>query len=113
MSNRQEFPKTVKLAAWTRAAGQCEKCGTRLFYGHYHYDHIKPCAFEGKPTTDNCQVLCSACHLKKTKTEDIPRIAKSNRQRNKNIGIKKPSRPIVGSKASGWKHNMDGSWVRR
>lgn len=111
---RQEFPKSVKYAAWIRAGGFCEKCKTKLYYGRYQYDHIRPSAFEGKPTADNCMVLCTSCHQSKTSKEDVPRIAKSNRQRDKHIGIKrKTSRPIPGSKASGLKKLFSGEVVKR
>lgn len=37
-----------------------------------------------------------------------------NRKLQKDLEkVKKPSRPIVGSKASGWKRKMDGTLVRR
>ncbi len=111
---RREFSKAVKLDAWKRAAGHCERCTAKLFPGHYDYDHDKPDAFAGEPTLENCRVLCDNCHLKKTTEEDLPAIVKSNRVRAKHWGIRTPSkRPLPGSKASPHKRTFNHGWVRR
>lgn len=89
MSDRQEFSKAVKLEAWNRAGGRCEKCTTKL-YGHQtEYHHDKECTFGGDATIANCIVLCRACHsnITRGRAKDI---SKSNRIRNRNIGIKRP-----------------------
>jgi 5-methylcytosine-specific restriction protein A len=89
MTERREFTKAVKLDAWKRAAGQCEKCTAKLFPGNVEYHHDKECTYGGAATIENCVVLCRACHSTITgkRAKDI---AKSNRVRNRNIGIKKP-----------------------
>lgn len=95
MTARTEFPKKVKLAAWERAGGRCEKCGAKLFPGKFDFDHAKPDAFGGEATLANCSVLCTACHDTKTFTEDIPRIAKADRVRAKWLGVRpKSKRPL-------------------
>ena len=86
---RREFPTKVKLAAFQRAAGHCEKCTTLLAVGKFHYDHRIADAMGGEPAIENCEVLCVACHAEKTAV-DIGHIAKSRRQRAKHIGAKKP-----------------------
>lgn len=88
---RREFSKAVRLAAWQRAKGNCEKCTRKLFTGDIHYDHINPDGLTGDPTLENCAVLCRSCHSKKTATEDIPNIAKAKRREARHIGIRKPS----------------------
>ena len=35
MSNREEFPDKVKVAAFDRAKGRCEVCTAKLFVGKY------------------------------------------------------------------------------
>jgi 5-methylcytosine-specific restriction endonuclease McrA len=113
MTPRREFPKHVKLATWQRADGHCEKCTTKCYPGHFEYHHIKEDTFNGEPTLENCQLLCIACHSKITRKRAAA-IAKSNRIRNREIGIKKNiARPLPGTRASGWKHKMDGTWERR
>ena len=110
---RQEFSKAVRLAAWNRCGGKCEVCTARLFPGKFRYDHDKPDTFGGEPTLENCVVRCWSCDKEKTYKQDIPAIAKSNRVRSKHLGLKTKSRAIPGSKRSGWKRKMDGTWERR
>ena len=102
---RREFSKQVRLKAWERANGRCEECTARLFAGRFAYDHIKPDAFDGAPDLENCRVLCDNCHGEKTFKRDIPAIAKSNRIRNRHLGIaRKPTT------FRGWR-KMDGTVV--
>jgi 5-methylcytosine-specific restriction enzyme A len=88
MTTRGEFPTKVKLAAFQRAAGRCEECTARLVIGKFAYDHRIADAMGGKPTLENCQVLCTACHSTKS-VSDIGRTARAKRQRIRHLGIKK------------------------
>jgi 5-methylcytosine-specific restriction protein A len=116
---RREFPRSVKLAAFQRAKGRCEAegCGAKLMPGHYRYDHQLPDGLGGKPTLENCQVLCDDCDGPKTYGRDIPMMAKADRIKRKRERKKKrwlwPSRAMAGSRKSGVKHRMDGTWERR
>jgi 5-methylcytosine-specific restriction protein A len=112
MSERHEFSKRTRLEAFTRCKGKCEACGSILRPGHFAYDHDKPDAFGGSNALVNCRVLCSGCHGTKTSQVDIPAIAKSNRVRARQAGIKKPSK-FACSKQSRWKKKIDGSVVLR
>jgi 5-methylcytosine-specific restriction enzyme A len=109
---RTEFSAKTKLLAFHRANGHCERCTAKLFTGNVEYDHDKPDAFGGEATLENCVVLCRACHRVKTSTRDVPAIAKSNRVRKSNAGIRKPSR-FPGSRDSKFKKRMDGTVVLR
>jgi 5-methylcytosine-specific restriction endonuclease McrA len=112
--SRREFPKSVRVAAFERACRKCECCTAPLYPGNYEYDHIKADGFNGEPTLINCRVLCKSCHKTKTTREDGPRFTKSNRQRAGHIGAKtQKGRPMMGTKASGWKKKMSGEVVRR
>jgi 5-methylcytosine-specific restriction protein A len=103
--SRREFTKRIKLERWQHADGKCEGCGARLMPGHVHFDHDLPDALGGEPTFDNCRCLCKNCHGAKTGQQDIPAIAKSNRVRNRHLGIaRKPT------KFRGWR-KMDGTVV--
>ena len=111
---RIEFTKKTKLEAWSRSGGNCEGCTARLYPGRFDYDHVIPTELGGPATLENCAVLCSACHRKKTGQIDIPTIAKSNRVRASHLKLKQPKgRPIPGSKRSGYKRKMDGTVVKR
>ena len=76
---REEFPRSVKNAAKERCKGRCESCGRSLDGIRYVYDHKVPTRLGGKPTLENCQVLCDdgvgSCNYQKTHVEDLPGIA--------------------------------------
>lgn len=103
---RHEFSTKTKAAAALRANGHCENCGRRLLTGDFHYDHDIPDALGGEPTVQNCRVLCKSCHVVKTTTADIPRIAKAKRNYRKARGIKNRS------KFRGWR-KFNGDVVKR
>lgn len=111
---RNEFPKRVRLEAFQRANGKCEKCTARLAVGRYHFDHVLADTLGGKPSLDNCAVLCVNCHKRKTVTVDIPLVGKSNRVRSKFLGLGRKKKSVVpGSKASKFKKKLDGTVVIR
>jgi 5-methylcytosine-specific restriction protein A len=111
---RREFPKGIKVAAFQRAKGRCEKCTAMLFPGKFQFDHRIADTFGGEPTLDNCMVLCANCHSEKTFGSDVPAAAKSNRVRAKHIGAKTPSRtPLPFGKASKLKRKLDGTVIER
>jgi 5-methylcytosine-specific restriction protein A len=83
---RSEFPRVVMRLAFEQAAGLCANCHGHLYAGKFQYDHRIPDSIGGKPTLENCQVLCNACHGLKTALVDTPRAAKTKRQGDKHIG---------------------------
>jgi len=113
MTARRTFSTGVKLAAFQRAAGRCEKCTSRLSVGKFQFDHVIADAMGGEPTLKNCEVLCLACHGEKTAGSDIPAIAKVKRVRLRHIGARRSASPMPGSRLSKWKRKMDGSVVLR
>ena len=111
---RSEFSKKTKIEAFVRAQGSCDKCGARLVPGKFHYDHRIPDAMGGKPTIENCDVLCATCHSLKTATVDAPRIAKTKRQHAAHIGAKAPSStPLPFGRNSRLKRKLNGTIVER
>ena len=90
MSARREFSRKIRARAFERCGGNCEGCGARLKVGEGEYDHILPDVFGGEPTLANCQVLCTACHRDKTRTDNRA-AKKSSRSRDKHTGAFKPS----------------------
>jgi 5-methylcytosine-specific restriction endonuclease McrA len=108
---RKEFSRKTKLEAWVRAQGRCECCGIKLDGKRVEYDHIIADGLGGEPVVGNCRVLCSPCHLEKTRA-DAPRIAKTNRIRAREAGIRKKSR-FSCSRDSRFKKRIDGSVVLR
>ena len=85
--SRREFSRKVRKQAIERANGKCESkaCGAVLKPREAEVDHILPCELGGEPILANAQVLCKVCHKEKT-ANDIRRITKSDRARDKNSG---------------------------
>lgn len=90
--SRAEFSPSVRLAAWDRCKGRCEKCTAKLLAGKFDYDHIIPDGLGGEPTLENAQVLCRACHDDKTHKHDRPIMAKADRIKKKHVGAQAKSR---------------------
>ena len=126
MSNRREFTDKQKLAMWERAKGHCEICRRKIVAAlKPRYDHIVPDAVADKSTPltiDDGQCICNECHDRKTFVRsagpasrgDVTEIAKTDRIIEKAAGVKmRRSRPMPGTKASGWKQRIGGTWERR
>ena len=117
---RTEFPQSVRKAAFARACKpdgipKCEApgCGKVIRAGHLIFEHVQPDGLGGEPTIDNCKCYCDVCADKKTVEEDNPRMAKADRVLKVTFGMKRKSRPMPGSKASGFKKKISGVVVRR
>ena len=110
--SRREFPAKIKLAAFERCKGRCEKCKTKII-GRAEFDHVLADWLGGEPTLDNCECLCSKCHRLKTSTQDVPRIAKTKRTKAKSVGAKKSKQLLPGGRSSKWKKTVSGRVVER
>jgi len=95
---RQEFPASVRKAAFVRCCKQgiprCESCGGMLRAGNIIYEHVQPDGLGGEPTLENCKVHCRNCADVKTFTEDNPRMAKADRVLKKNFGLGRTKQKI-------------------
>jgi len=79
-----------------------------LAISSWEADHVVPYALDGTgvmPAHWRCHRVKSAA--------DWSEIAKGRRARERNLGIKRSARPMMGSRASGFKRKMDGSVERR
>lgn len=72
----RDFSDSVKLSTITNNLKKnngeicCAICGAKLSsIQECHFDHKFPFAKGGKSTSDNCQILCTSCNLKKTDKE--------------------------------------------
>lgn len=123
LGKRRDFSAKIKAEARERADGHCEKCGTPFADDDpQEVDHITPDGLGGTNTLDNAQVLGSRaclCHPKKT-AEDLTRMTKADRQ-GQRTGRQRPnkrrrnwpSKPMPGSKASGFKQKFSGEVEKR
>ncbi|MCD8125032.1 MAG: DUF262 domain-containing protein [Lachnospiraceae bacterium] len=61
----REFDRRDKLVAYERQGHKCAICGKTFEFEQMHGDHIQPWSKAGKTVSDNCQMLCRDCNLKK------------------------------------------------
>ena len=94
---RMEFSRKVKAQIIARANDKCEKCTAILKTGEGEVDHILPCALGGEATVANGRLLCRICHVEKT-ADDIRRVRKSDRQRDKASGALRAKSALAGRK---------------
>lgn len=75
---RKAIPVAIKRAVLARSGGMCEadSCDN---VGK-EFEHRIPVALGGDNTLENIWLACRACHREKTSNEDMPRIAKAERQ---------------------------------
>lgn len=114
--SRAEFTKPTKRAALRRSGNFCEavgamygldegtRCNAPLGYG-VEFDHVILDANSKDNSLENCAAVCVRCHKWKTRMHDIPKAAKTQRQQDRDRGIKKPGgfrKPPPGYKYS-WK----------
>jgi hypothetical protein len=62
-AKREPIPDDVKLLVWARDGGACTRCGSK---SELHFDHIVPVAKGGSSTSENIQLLCKPCNLRKS-----------------------------------------------
>lgn len=123
-SYRVEIPKAVKLEVFRRAGGPeelvCEgECCLPLRGKPFEYHHLReewtwnlPKSQRPPITAADVKLLCIPCH------DNVSAVGTKDRSHSKRIiektaRAKKTRNPLPGSKASGWRKKMDGSWERR
>jgi len=108
------IPPRVRLRLFESAAGRCQACTRKISPGDsWQADHIVALVNGGANAEGNLQVLCGWCHKAKS-ADDVAEKSRTARIRAKHAGIKpKTSRPMPGSKASGWRIKMNGTRERR
>lgn len=112
-SDDDPIPPRVRVRVFVRFDGVCQECGVKIVGRHWICDHRTAIINGGENRENNLGPIHEACD--KTKTAgDVALKSKVYRKKAKHLGIKlKKSKPMMGSRASGWKRKMDGSLVRR
>lgn len=107
------IPVRVKVRLFEAADRRCTSCRVQIRPGNGpEYDHRIALINGGTNDETNIDVLCIPCHRAKSKS-DVAEKATTYRKKAKHLGIKKSSRPMPGSKASGFRKRMDGTVERR
>lgn len=114
MTARRSLTSKERLRLFALHHGLCHLCGGRIGVGEaWEVEHVIPLAMGGEDDDANRKPAHVKCHRAKT-TDDAGNIAKAKRREAKHMGARpRPKRPLMGSKASGWKQKIDGTWERR
>ncbi|MGI9297057.1 MAG: HNH endonuclease signature motif containing protein [Gammaproteobacteria bacterium] len=113
---RKSLSTRERLRLFTLHKGICHICEGRIDGAReaWEISHELPLELGGADDDENRKPAHYKCHRALTAEQDIPRIAKAKRREARHLGAKAPSsRPIPGSKASGWRKRMDGRVERR
>ena len=107
-------PPRVRLRVFERAGGCCHSCGRKINAGEgWTLEHLQALINGGQNRERNLGVTCDWC-LPEKNAEDVAVKKKNASVRKKHVGAeKKTSRPLPGSRDSGWKAKIGGGWERR
>ena len=102
---------------WRAQKGKCPKCGRFLRPPNIQQEHLKPIWAGGENRERNIELWCRVpCSFNKNGVEAGAR-AKADRQLDRHLGLttkkQRMVRPLPGTKRSGWKHKVNGTWERR
>lgn len=108
-------PPRVRLRVFDRAKGCCQICTRKIRSGErWVADHIKAIINGGENRERNLQLICDWCDRKVKTPADSAEKAKTYAKRCADLGLKqRKGRPMPGTKASGIKQKLDGTWVDR
>lgn len=94
MAKRKQFSKKSLEKLLAEFNGKCRMCTCAIDgTSGLEWDHRIPLALGGDDDLKNLEPLCIRCHRTKTKG-DVTQIAKATRQRQRNLGIRKPKARI-------------------
>ena len=111
---RRSISTRERLRLFQLHGGICHLCGGRIQVGEaWEVSHDTPLELLGADDDANRKPAHKKCHRDHTAAVDLPNIARAKRREAKHIGAKRSSRPMPGSKASGWRKPMNGPPVRR
>ena len=106
-------PSRVRLRIFYQHGGICHISGRRIMPGEpWDLDHVVAICNGGAHRESNLAPALRDKHREKT-VADVAEKSRTYGSRARNIGMHQAKRQMIGSKASGWRHRMDGTWERR
>lgn len=111
---RKPLTRLQRVKLFDEHKGKCCLCGLSIWAERgdkWIAEHIKPLWLGGADDATNIAPAHERCAIAKT-VKEAPVKAKSDRVRARHLGIKKSTRPIPGSKASGIRKRMNGNVER-
>ena len=112
-NDNSPIPDRVRLRVFEKYHGRCYRSGVRLLPGMWDIDHITAVINGGKNRESNLAPIWKEKPHKDKTREDLKIKAVTYRKKKAYLGFKKKSRPMPGSKRSGFKIKMDGMVVKR
>ena len=108
------MPARVRLRVFLKYEGVCQcGCGIKIVTGMpWQADHKTAIINGGENRESNLVPLLVEHHKHKTK-EDVEIKSRTYESKKRQFGLKKPKKPIPGSRSSPWKRKMDGTIERR
>lgn len=107
-------PPRVKLRVLERHNYTCFWSKQKINPGDkVEFDHVIALVLGGENRESNLVPALSEEHKVKTRKDVIEKVKRAKSLKKRYGLAKKTSRPMNGSKASGWKHKMNGDWERR
>lgn len=113
-SDDTPVPPRVRLRNFLKFEGICQICKLKIEGKVWITDHKDALILGGENRESNLQPIHETCDRKVKTPADVAEKSDAYRRKLKAVGIKRSGhRPIIGSRASGWKKKMDGTVVRR
>lgn len=108
-------PPHVYDRIWLRCSGKCHITKKKIRPGDkWQWEHPHALKDGGENRESNIAPALDGAHKEKTAEESSQRaVISRKRQKNNGIKAKSPWRPLMGTKASGWKKKFDGTVERR
>lgn len=108
-----QVPPRVRLRVFLKFNGICQECGLKIQGSNWICDHRLAIINGGQNRESNLGPVCYRCDKTKKTPADVKAKSETYRKRASYLGVKRKSRPIPGSRASGWKRKVDGTWEKR
>ena len=111
---RRSLTTANRVAIFEASNGVCHICAQKIKVGEtWEADHLIPRAITGSDNLKEYRPAHKTCHQIKTRTEDVPTIAKVARIKAKHIGADRKRSSFQTNRDGPFKRTMRGELIRR